>query len=164
MEILNLLQNLEESTIFQEWRESNPDDYLVNLFKFVQDGSDSFWQIGYYNKKTDMITTFNIEETITINPPSEVFKKEGAIDRLKVELVNIDSDEALRIAKEFQESNHPYDPLMKTIVLIQNKDDNQVYNITFITQTLKTLNIKVSCVDGKIIDSKMTSLMDFKRD
>jgi len=39
-----------------------------------------------------------------------------------------------------------------------------MYNITFITQTMKTLNMHVSTLDGSILESKVTSLMDFKKD
>jgi len=75
MKILDVLEQLEESQLFKDWKKDNDTDYLANMFKFIQN-EDTPWQVGYYNKETDLITTFNVSDEITKNDASEVFKKE----------------------------------------------------------------------------------------
>ncbi|PLW79415.1 hypothetical protein C0585_07980 [Candidatus Woesearchaeota archaeon] len=162
MKILDVLEQLEESQLFKDWKKENNQDYLANIFKFIQN-EETPWQIGYYNKETDLITTFNVGDDITKNDASEVFKKEDSIDMLKTDDVKIDYDQALLAATNFQKENYPSDMPMKIIVLLQNKGTT-MYNITFITQTMKTLNMHVSTLDGSILESKVTSLMDFKKE
>lgn len=163
MKILDTLKELEESVVFKDWKKENKKDYLVNFFKFVQANEDSPWQIGYYNEKTDMITTFNVDDEITINPPSEVFKKEGIVEAILLSDVKIDQDKVLEIAKNFKEENYKYESSVKIVLLLQRKDGIQVYNLTFITESLKTLNMRISSLDGSILSHKLTSLMDFRQ-
>lgn len=163
--VLNKLYNkLLESKFFKDWKTENKDDYLVNFFKFYESGVDTPWQIGFFNKETDLMTTFVMEDEIIMNPPSEVFKKDDTIDELNLEEVKVDFQDALNTAKKFQEEGHPGEKPMKIVILLQNKQGSTHYNITYITQTLKTLNIKISAIeDIKILDSKVTNLMDFKQ-
>lgn len=178
MKIIDVLEQLEESKIFKDWKQNNPDDYLVNFFKFMQtvpqgignstilntqSSNETPWQIGFYNKKTDMITTFDISDEIRINEPSEVFKKDNIVQELKIEDIKIDYEQALNSAARYQEEVHRNEKPMKIIMIIQN-NAGVMYNITFITQTLKTLNIKISPIDGSVMETKLTNLMDFKRD
>ena len=80
---------LEESKEFKNWRKKNPDAYLSYGF-FVVEAADDNWKIGYYHKKKDKITSFNVGKKITIEPQAEIFKKEktkvNAIDMDEVKL------------------------------------------------------------------------------
>jgi hypothetical protein len=165
MTINKFYSKLLESKVFKDWKAENKDDYLVNFFKFFESNGEAPWQIGYYNSTTELMTTFVMEEEeIIINPASEVFKKDDTIDELDLSIVKVDFKDALNTAKKFQEEGHSGEKPVKIVILLQNKNENTYYNITYITSTLKTLNMKISATEEiKIIDTKLTNLMDFRQ-
>ena len=52
---------------------------------------------------------------------------------------------------------------MKLFAILQNINGEQVYNITFVTQTFFTLNVRVDTSTGEIRQEKLTSLMDMAK-
>lgn len=163
MEIKNIISKLETSDEFKEFNNEFPDAYLVNVFSMISANKADAWQVGYYDAKTDKITTFIITDHITRNPHSEVFKKEGVIEQLDLNRLNIDFNKALDIANKCQKEKHPGNAPMKEILILQNIDVGQVYNITFVTQSFKTLNIKVASDDGNIVEDKIHSIFEFDK-
>ena len=165
MEINELHDRLVQSKIFKDWKKDNDNDYLVNFFKFFESGTKAPWQLGYYNQKTDLMTTFVMDDDININPASKVFKKEDTIEELNLLEVKEDYENALKFASDYQKKNYRTENPVKIIILLQRKKGNEHYNITYITQNLKTLNMKISAKEkDKIIEAKITNLMDFKQD
>ncbi|MBR9675849.1 hypothetical protein GOV05_02465 [Candidatus Woesearchaeota archaeon] len=161
MKVLKALEKLEAHSTYKKWRENNPDDYLVNFFLFIHDPSlKEEWQIGYYSKEKDEITTFNVGKKVVLNPSSEVFKKEKIIEELDKKQIMIDYDVALKQAYEYQQKNHSQDRPMKIIIILQVLNNTTLYNITFVTQTFKTLNVKVSSKKAEIISTDIRSIMD----
>jgi hypothetical protein len=164
MEVKDIVKKLECSKEFKEWKKDNSSSYLVHVFKMFDKPNENVWQIGYYDKEKDTITTFTIEEGIvTINPESEIFKKEETkVSKLDLSKVRKDLEEVLAIANRFQNEKYSQDKPMKIIVILQNLSIGQVYNVTFVTQTFNTLNMKIDVADGKILKQQLISLMDFR--
>ncbi|MBR9690453.1 hypothetical protein GOV08_02100, partial [Candidatus Woesearchaeota archaeon] len=148
---------------FLEWEKTNSDAYLANAFLMMDAVEHSPWQIGYYDKKDDRMTTFNIGKKITQNPEAEVFKKKKVVEKLLLSKVKIGYTDALGIAKKHQEGKFSGNTPLKKIILLQHLDKGHLYNITFITPAFKTLNIKVSSEDGHVISDKLTSIFDFQK-
>ena len=46
---------------------------------------------------------------------------------------------------------------------MQKTDLGAIYNITFFTQSFKTINVKVSAITGKVIDHSSQDLMGFDK-
>ena len=84
--------------------------------------------------------------------------KELLLDKLKINL-----DQALSIAEKLQKEKYKNDPPLKKILIIQNLDIGQVWNITFVTATLKTLNVKVDSETGEVLEHKADSILDFAK-
>ena len=53
---------------------------------------------------------------------------------------------------------------MKIIMLIQNHNKlGNIWNITYVTESFKTLNIKIDAASGKIVRDELIELFQFKK-
>lgn len=164
MDVKDVYDRLVESSEYKEWCKKNKEAYLAHFFRMLDKENEHQWQIGFYDKKSDRITTFIVEGSeIKVLPQSEVFKREGAeIEELDIKKVKLDSNAALRKSQEFQREKYKGNDPMKAFFILQNIEDiGTVYNITYVTAAFKTLNIKIDAGTGEIIKHKLHSLMDF---
>ncbi|MBN2881141.1 hypothetical protein JXM83_03740 [Candidatus Woesearchaeota archaeon] len=160
MEDLKKVYNeLIDSTIFKAWKDSTSNAYLTHAFTMYEKESESEWQFGYYNKDTDKITTFVIGDDIKRLPEADVLKREGLLNELKFESVQIDAITALKAAKSLQEEKYKGQEPLKIIVLLQNLEEGIVWNLTYLTIGFKTLNIKISAVDASVVDHSLKSII-----
>ena len=166
MEIKPALRKLEESKDFRNWHKKNKGTYFSYAFNIPQEMPDE-WQLGFYNKKKDKITTFVLNNRgVSIKPEEEVFKKEETkVNEISLEGVKITFEEALGKASEFQSKNYPKDKGMKTIVILQNMDGfGTIWNITYITELFNTLNMKIDASTGKVVEHNISSIFSFRKD
>ena len=153
------LSIMEDSDRFKDWRKKNPDSYLTHAFCMHDGTSIDEWQFGYYNKSRDKIATFVLDDDVSLMPESDVLKKDDLLNKLDIENVKVDVTKALEISKKCQEEKYKGQIPLKTIILLQHLNEGLVWNITYLTVAFKTLNIKVSAIDGKIADSSLKSLI-----
>lgn len=161
MEPKEAIGKLERSAVFKDWKKKNKNAYLVNFFSMIENQSKIEWHVGYYDEHKDRIVSFIVGDEITKTPESEVFKEKDKVLKLYLSKIKIDFNQALINAIKFQQEKYPGNAPLKKIILLQNYDNHYIYNITFITQSFKTLNIKVSSQDGRIISDKIHSIFDF---
>ncbi len=165
MDILSKLKFLENTPEFKEWNKTHKTHYLAHAFKLLDDANKNIWQIGYYNKESDTITTFILEEgkDIKIIPDLEVFKQEkDIIKKLEISKIKIDPQEALDIAEDFLKKEYTAEIPVKTILILQTIEQGQVYNISFIIQSIGVINLKISSENGKVLEHKKISMSEFK--
>ncbi|MBW2965623.1 hypothetical protein KY342_00800 [Candidatus Woesearchaeota archaeon] len=158
------LKILEESNEFKKWKKKNPSTYLSHGFLIIE-STDYNWKIGYYDKKKDKLTSFDVGKKITIEPEEDVFKKEKSKDVKKLDLdkVKLDLSEAVAISKQLQEEEYSTENPTKIIAILQKIDAGQVWNITYLTQNFNTLNFKIKTETGRVLEKKLTGLMEFKK-
>jgi hypothetical protein len=164
VELKSVLKKLEQSKEFMAWNKESPDTYLSYAFKTIENDKESFWQFGFYRKSTDKITTFIInDDCIEMQPEEEIFKKpDMEVKPLSIDNAKIALKEILKKTKEFQKENYPKELVNKTIAILQNMDEfGNIWNITYITHSFKTLNMKVNPENGEILSHNLASLMDF---
>jgi hypothetical protein len=163
MEIKNVVEKLEKHSEFKVWNEKNKGSYLANVFKMEGANDLDEWQVGYYNEN-GTVTSFTVgKEDIKILPDQEIFQKEKkAVHELDVNEVKIDLDQALDVAKEFQTTNLKGNDPAKIMVVVQNIADHTLYNITYITITFNTLNMKIDAGTGEMIDHEITPMLQFQ--
>jgi hypothetical protein len=152
---------LEASKEFQEWKKSNQTSYLSHCFRMVDDTADPEWQIGFYNNN-NTITTFIVSLSgIETSEQSEVFKYPGSniLPLISKDIV-IDDAQAVTKAKQFAKEKYSKEILQKEIIILQCLEEGQVYNITFLTMAMNTVNIKIDSKEGNVVSHKITSLMD----
>lgn len=165
MDFKEAFSKLQESSEFKEWRKSNPQPFLAHFFiqldaKYVAGD----WEIGFYDKNKDKITTFVVGvEAIVVKPEDEVFKKEEHhVLELNIDEIKVDLDSAIKTFKQCQEEKYAGQWPMKVFVILQKLDDWVVWNMTSATKTFSALNIKIDAVDGKIISDKSESFFDLR--
>lgn len=149
------LEKLLDSKEFQDW---NKDEYLTHGFKV-----DNGWELGFYNKDTDKITTFTVTDSIYKGEEQEVFKESGTVRELNPEMISMTLAEIENISKGILEIKYNTPIVLKKIIIIQNIEGNHVYNVTFVTNAFKTINIKIDADTGKVISDKEVNLMQFQK-
>ena len=164
MELKDKLSKLEQSKIFVDWKKDNVDSYLAHIFRMLDDANKDMWQFGYYNKD-DTITTFIMDgEKVNEVPEQEIFKKDKhKLEALDIDNIKIGFDEATEKANQLQQEKYKQHPIMKTIVILQKLPEGQVFNVTFVTKTFNTLNVRMDSSSGAVVKEKLTSLMEIAK-
>ena len=167
MELKPALKKLQESSDFKSWKQKNKDTYFSYAFKIPQEMSSDEWQLGFYDKKKDKITTFVMAgDNIKTRPEEDVFKKEETkVNEVGINKVKLTFDNAIAKAGEFQNKNFPKDKSIKTIAILQNISElGNVWNITYVTEAFNTLNMKIDASSGKILEHKLASIFSFRKE
>ena len=121
------------------------------------------WQLGYYNPSNDTLTSFTVNDKVIQNPDAEIFKNKTKVQKLDVDKVKINLDEALSKSEKLQKEKYSVHDPLKKIVILQNLDMGQVWNITYVTQTFKTLNIKINSETGEIVKYDLIDLFKVEK-
>jgi hypothetical protein len=166
MKLKENLERLGANSEFKEWKESNPGYVLAHAFVMIDEANKDIWQIGFYSEKEDKMATFMLEPNdIRMAETTEIFKDPNAkILEVNPEDVKISVEDAMDRANNFRLENYPKNTVMKTFFIIQNLNpEGQVFNITFVSQEMNTINIKISTKDGKVVKHHISSLMDMAK-
>jgi len=159
MEFKKLITEIESMPAFKEWKKTHEGFYLAHAFVMP---SDNVWQIGYYDKESNKVDTITkLGDEIKIEPAQEILKASQEILELNPEDVKISVKEALEKASECIKENYSKEILLKHFLIIQHLEGETVYNITYVTQSFKTINIKLSTIDGKMVKHTLEKLADF---
>jgi len=162
MEFSAVLNELEASNEYKSWKQEHPKSYLAHAFMLMDDANKDTWQLGYYNSD-NTITTFMVSpKIIEVIPDQEILRSENEILELSRE-ISASYEQALKSAAEFRTLHHPREVPLKTFFILQQVPSGPVYNITFFFQSMKTLNVKVSASDGKIVSNSFQALMEFDK-
>lgn len=163
MDFKTALKKLKNSSEFKKWVSKNKKSYLTYAFIMIENSEKSEWQIGYYDKKLDKVTVFTINNKIEINPEQDIFKKPGtAVKKVNLKDVKFGLDKILKKTQTIKEKKYPEGLVTKTIAILQNIDLGQLWNITLVTSSLNTINIKIDAKTGKTIKHELVSLFQSK--
>jgi hypothetical protein len=164
MELKQAFKKLKQSQEFKDLNEKTKDIYFSYALIMIENNKTVPWQLGFYNKTTDKIVTFIVgENSIKMEPEEEIFKKPGMeVKPLDIDKAKLPYNEILKKTEEFQKKEYPKELISKTIAILQNlKEYGNIWNITYVMHSFKTLNMKVNSENGDIIDHNLQSLMDF---
>lgn len=159
----SVLKQLEASKAFKEWKKDNPKTYLCHIFFLVGKEKEQC-QIGYYDEKKDLITSFEADSSsVKLLSAEKPFKPEGAkVKEAEMSNVHMDFKEAIAIVEDLQKTKYPAEMPVEIIAILQNIEGfGTVYNITHVTRSLKTLNVKVNAENGDIMDEQLVSIVQF---
>jgi len=163
MNFKTVLKKLKDSPEFRKWVSKNKKSYLTYALTIIENSEKSDWQIGYYDKKLDKVTAFTINSKIEINPEQDIFKKPGtAVKKINLKDVKFGLDKILKKAQRIKSREYPKELVTKTIAILQNIDLGQLWNITLVTSSLNTINIKIDAKTGKTIKHELISLFQFR--
>ncbi|MBR9699514.1 hypothetical protein GOV09_03615 [Candidatus Woesearchaeota archaeon] len=164
MQVKDKLALLEKDKLFLGWRKDNHNSHLAHVFRMLDEANKNIWQFGYYNED-DTITTFILDnDEVKEIPEQKIFKKDKhKLPELEVSKIKVSLDDAVAKATELHGEKYKQHPIMKTIVILQTIEKKQLYNITFVTETFHTLNVRIDCVTGKVVKEKLASLMEMAK-
>jgi len=153
-ELIQQLEELKETEQFIEYQKENPDIILTSCF-FLTDTLEKFdWELNFYSPKKHKHIIF--KETVEEH---EVFQKEEKeLEELNLEKVKITFQEAW----EKLEKEAKHHSLSKAIVVLQLLNSQIIWNLTYITNELKFINLKVDAITGEIISKQESSLTDLR--
>ena len=163
MTILKLLKAVTDCSQYKDWLKAHEHCYLTHIF-FMMDGDDIHsFDIGYFHKETNKMTSFAVDaqlKEVSLAGESEVFKEpDTSIKPLDVSKVSVEGEDALLKASVVQSEKYPKEKPFKKVVILQHLDEGQVWNITYITESFKTLNIKIDASSGEVLDDKIVKLI-----
>ena len=163
MELKQALKILEESKEFKEWSKNNKGSFLSYAFKMDEANTEGQWQLGFYHKETDKVAPFIIgKNNVELQEEEEIFKKpETKVEPIDIKKVKLSFKEIMKKAEEFQKKHYSAELVDKTISILQNIEEySTIWNITCVTRSFRTLNMKISPENGKIESHDISSLMD----
>jgi len=159
----DIVSKLEQSNEYKEWRASHQGAFLAHAFVMLDEPNKNVWQIGYFDDSNSLMSTFIVNDaSIKAIPDQEVLKTEKQILPLTPDDVQLPVAEALAAAEKTRIQHYPQEKPLKTFFIIQNTEAHgQVFNITFFTASLKTINIKISTKNGKVEHHSIQAIAAF---
>jgi hypothetical protein len=164
MKFKDAFKLLEKDKKFKDWQKKNENFFLSNAFIMIK-GSDKInkIQIGYCNKKEDKITSFIVEKNSIEQFSDKIFKEPNTqVSKIDIKNINIDVIEVLDEANKAQKKYYPAVLCNKKILLLQNQGNGELWNITFITNSLEILHFNIDCKKGKLLMHEKSSLLQFR--
>jgi len=165
MNVLYILEQLYDDPGFKAWKKSHSSAILAHIFFMAQGTTYSEYHVGYYDESTKRMTSFIINGTsIEVKEEDNLLKlpdtKILSLDETKFKLM---VEEALEKAGAYQKEHHPKEIPLKLFVVAQNiATYGQIYNLTFVTQGMKTLNIKMDTNTGEIKFCELIPLFEMQ--
>ena len=174
MLIQDKIDNLKSSEAYEQWlHECDSESYLAHIFIMLEKVDQTTIlenlpvQIGFYNPSNDTITVFSIDQENNVKklPDSEVFKEEDkTVVRLDPDSVKIDLKDPFDKAVEFAEKNYQKHQPDRIICILQNIEEQQVYNVTVVTKSFHMINVRIDTSTGEIVKHSISSVFDLKKD
>lgn len=161
--IKRLFASLTKEELFQVWQEKHPHAFLSHFFSPLDINYNllSAWEIGYFDVDTNKITIFVPgTKNFAIKPADDVFKKESTdVEELKIESVSLPFDKAVQICKENLPILFPKENLGNGFIILQTLESKPLWNFTFISRSLKFINLKINAASGEIENHQAIELM-----
>ncbi|MAG77830.1 hypothetical protein CL616_00530 [archaeon] len=123
--------------------------YMGNLEKVE-------WQVDFFEegKIHSLLPDGNVKE-------DKLFGKEE-LKELNLDEVKIDLIHALQKVEKIRDEKYEGMEANKVIVILQ-RTENVIWNVTWLTSNFKVFNVKVDAVSGEVLRENCESIMGFKK-
>jgi len=134
--------------------------YLSSVFSMYSPDKEQekVWLITFYNSTDNKLETFSENKH---QSSEDIFSKDEKVKELIMAEVKIDEKTALNSAINILNEKYKEKFIQKQVLVLQKIKDQLLWNITFITDTFKVVNIKISATQGNEISSKLTNISEF---
>lgn len=155
-----LYEKVKESKEFKGWQSNNKKSYLCSFFMILGDKENHHWQLDFYNPAKDAITSFLASDPIQLlEKDSKIFKSDKSkLNELNLDKIEIDFDEAIRLVEKVKIEKYPRENPTKKIIILQ-KTNKILWNITYLTTSLNILNLKIDASNGDILEEKFSTIL-----
>lgn len=148
------LERIHDSEDYKTCKEQNPDLILVSAFFMGTDLNEVNWELTFYSKEKHKNFIFKEEAE-----EHEIFQKEEhELQELKLEKVKVTPEEAWVKTESLAQCHS----LAKAIVVLQVQNNQIIWNITWITNELKFMNVRIDAVTDEVIRHEINSLTDLR--
>lgn len=161
-----LMKDLAKSSLYQDWQEGHPKSYLSHFFCTITADfkAKTNWDIGFFDDNTGKITVFSLlkgsERDFEIKPADEVFKKETEkVEKLILDGIKLSIDDAVNKCRENTPKYFPNEQLGDGFLVIQSLANKLLWNFSFITKSVKFVNLKIDAEDGNVISHDVIELV-----
>ena len=166
LELKDYLKKLEDSLVYKGWKADNKDSFLYIFFRIMggnDNNEDEGWEIGFFDRKKDSSTSFIVNSEVKISAEdSKIFKhKDEDVNDLDIDKVKIGPEQALSIIEKIRNDKYKNEVPSKKIVILQ-KIDVILWNITYITNNFNTLNFKIDAISGDVIEDTLKPALSFR--
>ena len=162
MDLHEALAKITRHPLFVEWHKNNPTSFLAHAFVMLDEANKNTWQIGFYNPDTHKMVTFVLEPgSVKRTDEQEILEGKTPISKLDVEHVKLSVEDALEKARECFDENYGAQSAIKHFFIIQELEGKAVFNITYLLQSFKTVNVKIDAASGEVIKHSIAALADF---
>src|SRR3989338_4343093 len=164
MELKQAFEKVSKNKEYKDSIKENKDIFFLYALMTIERNETSPWQLVFYNEDTDKITTFVIgKDEIAMQKEEEVFKKPGMeVNPIDMEKAKLKFNKVITKAEKFKKEGYPKETISKTIAILQNLQDfGTIWNITFVTDSFNTLNLKINAENREVLHHNLESLMSF---
>lgn len=156
--------SLQQDSIYKDWKKNHSTSYLSHFFSAINSEISplSPWEIGFYDPKSDKITTFrSCNSGFEIKPEEEVFKKEGdKVEELHLTHLKLPFEKIQEISKENFSKLFPKEVRGDGFIVVQNIDKKTIWNVSCISRTIKFLNLQIDVSTGEILAHQAIEMID----
>lgn len=161
----DVLQSLSGNTTFKDWKKQHHTVYLSHFFcPLTTEGNPkSGWEIGYFNPDNKKITIFQQEEAdkFIIKAEDDVFKKPtDEVEELDMKKVALTFAEGFSLFKENLPVLFPAEKIGEGFVILQTLSKKTNWNFTYISTSIKFLNIKLNAQNGEVDSYQSINLIE----
>ena len=159
-----LLKKVTSDDLYLQWKKQHPQSYLTHFFCQI-DASflpKTNWEIGFYDRHSGKITVFAIlsNDSFEIKPEDDVFQKEvSVIEELNPDKITVDEEQAREACRVGLAQSFPGEHLGDGFLILQNIEQKNLWNFTFISTTLKFLNVKIDAETGLVQSQQAINLV-----
>ena len=161
----DVCESLQKDSLFQDWKKQHKTSFLSHFFCSVNNEfkAKTNWEIGYYNPESVKMVVFTAsqENQFEIKPEDDVFKKQDeSVEELKFEEVRTSVDKASSVFKEKLPEYFPKEDLGDGFLVLQTFKGKTFWNMSFITKSLKFVNMKLDVKDCSVVSHETINLVE----
>jgi len=167
MDVKDFLARVEGSLVFKEWKQSHESNFLAHVFVML-DGLkreslvSGDCQVGFFDSVKGFMATFFVDGgNVRVVVDQEILKSDLGIFELDVGKISVSVDSVLDCACSVLCKDYANAGVLRTFFIVQQLRGVPVFNITFFTLNFKTVNVKVSAVDGSVVHHSSASVAEF---
>ncbi len=155
MNAAEAVRKLEASSEFTDWKKENKDAFLSSLFAMFDKEFEGEWLASYYSPSAKKVTTFFVDELECLKKGDDAAEKQPKmLDMSRVKTAMADAVAAAKAGLDKRTG----EGIQKTIAILQNLDEGQVWNVSLMTSSFNMFNIKIDAETGKEISQDYGAL------
>ncbi len=148
----DILTSLQESQLYKDWHAHHSESFLSHFFCSVTADykAKTNWEIGFYDhEKMTVFTVLN--DGFEIKPEDDIFKKpDSNVERLNMNSASVKLDAAVDTFQEKLPELFPQEMLGDGFIILQTIEGKTVWNFSFITKSVKFINMKIDVSTGDV--------------